>query len=487
MLLDEFEEKDDYTYYEEVIRHGLELHPGNPDLLVRLCQSLADQSQFESALKMTESIAGTKEQQLDLDKVRLECYFMLGHYDEIDVLLNARKNESYPDYHSELYEHIIDFEINECYITMAEKLLIEARKLYPKNQTFKSQLCTILESQRRFEEAITIIDELIDASPYSYEAWDHKGRLLALDSEFEKAVDAFDFALTCNQIPPREELDIRLLRSWALYMNKSYDKAIESYQEIDLQNRTIRQESVPSLAECYFKTGHTEKGLELFRDYLAEFDKFDQVSTYINYTQCLAGMDLQDEICKQLEAAFDYYPDEELLSCLLIQHYVELHPTDMANIQRMINRLITQLTKNEMLFDEELTLDQLLVTGYQLFKHCGPAQAIHFFNKLIDIYGFTSPDIYLYIAMIYVETDDEANALKYVELAKKCTNPDNNMICVPLGMNDESENVPIDLDDLSEMIRTKFEYNESMRDAMKRKDVSDKLVDDFLKNKDNKN
>ena len=61
------------------------------------------------------------------------------------------------------------------------------------------------------------------------------------------------------------------------------------------------------------------------------------------------------------------------------------------------------------------------------------------------------------------------------------------MISVPLGMNDETENVPIDLDDLSEMIRTKFEYNESMRDAMKRKDVSDKLVDDFLKNKDNKN
>ena len=61
-----------------------------------------------------------------------------------------------------------------------------------------------------YEKAIEYNNLLLDIDPYSYDGWVNIGKLYSMNEQHDKAVDAFDFALTVN------EGDVSVLKMKAL-------------------------------------------------------------------------------------------------------------------------------------------------------------------------------------------------------------------------------------------------------------------------------
>ncbi len=109
--------------------------------------------------------------------------------------------------------------------------------LFPDNLILKNELCYILETEGDVPRAIELCNELIDKNPFSYEYWFTLGRLHSMVGDYEKAIEAFDFALTCDD----SDTELKILKAYCLYMNESYEKAIEEYQEIEGDEEVMRR------------------------------------------------------------------------------------------------------------------------------------------------------------------------------------------------------------------------------------------------------
>ncbi len=126
--------------------------------------------------------------------------------------------------------------------------------LFPDNLILKNELCYILEAEGNVLQAIELCDELIDRNPFSYEYWFTLGRLQSMVGDYEKAIEAFDFALTCDD----SDMELKILKAYCLYMNESYERAIEEYQEIEGDEEVVRR-IAPLMAECFMKLERYEE------------------------------------------------------------------------------------------------------------------------------------------------------------------------------------------------------------------------------------
>ncbi len=476
-LLDSFEEQDDYTYYDEVLKLGLQLHPQNQELTIRLCDSLVEKEQFSDALEMMNSI---NYEHIDLDKLRLECLFMLGKFDLMNELLRKRSNEKC-DYMAELFDYIIPVAIDEEYYVKAEQLLQDAMAMFPDNLSFKTHYRYVLEALKKYDEAIVICNELIDKDPYSSEQWDSLGRLYSLTQQFDKAIEAFEFALTCEQDSPAEEREIKMLHAFCLYMNKSYEKAIDAYMEFDLENEAIKKEVLPMLAECYIRMDQIETGYELLRSYLQIFDSFDDPNYYMHFIRCAMELGHEEEGRREVENAARFHPDDLALLSMLLLIYIGEQETEKA--EKLYHRILDLLKGS--VFLDSVVIDNLINTGVFLIKNEDTEMALELFLQLIELNPNTYPELYVYVSMIHMEKGDISESLRYAKLAEMCQN--NEEMLDRKITDDELENIQLDMQTFIDLIHAKIpEIQLTNRDA-KNHNVSKALVYEFLNNKDNKN
>ena len=224
-LLDSFEDSDDFTYYDEVLALGLKLHPYNTEIKIRQCRAYIFHEQYDKALTLIESIIEKDNQ--DLDMLRMECFIMKNRYDKVIEHIETLINDQC-EYLESIFEYIApllgDMEMN----TAAHDFVNRGLMIFPENLILLDELCYNLEIEGNIQEAIKISNRLIDKNPYSYEYWFTLGRLHSINGEFDKAIEAFDFALTCDN----SDDELKILKAYCHYMNENYEKAIELYQEM---------------------------------------------------------------------------------------------------------------------------------------------------------------------------------------------------------------------------------------------------------------
>ncbi len=309
-LLNSFEDSDDYTYYDEVLELGMKLHPGNMDLQMKYCRQLIFNEKYDEALAMIDSFGETDNP--DLDMLRMECYCPLGQYFEKVVPFLEAKIEASSEFTEGMFEYIATLLNDLDLLPAADHLINWGLKLYPDNQILKDEYCFTLESENKIPEAIAVCNELIDKNPFSYDYWFMLGRLYSLSGDYEKAIDAFDFALTCDDSSD----ELKLLRAYCLYMNDSFEKALEAYEELAV-NPVIRNQTKLLMAECYIQLDAYEKAYTILHDVIEENDPvtYKDYTIYSSYIKCCIETDHREEIVAVLEQAIERFPDNlELLS-----------------------------------------------------------------------------------------------------------------------------------------------------------------------------
>jgi tetratricopeptide (TPR) repeat protein len=299
-LLDSLEELSDYSLYDEVLVLGLRLHPGDTALQIRKCRQLLLNDDVDEALALIRQIGENGNP--DLDALELECYIYLSDYAkviELTEILIAR-NVDYLDF---IFEYITpalnDMEMFEEAVAYAEKGL----RLFPDSIILKEELCFSLENTEDFDRAIAICNELIDLKPYSFEEWFSLGRLYSYKGNFESAIEAFDFAIACDD----SVLDLNLLLAYCLCKNGNYTRSLDICKEA-LSDEAYRERAIMLMTECLIKMNDHETAYKLLKDLINE-SRDTSVYVYIQLVGCCIEMERLEEAFDALRKAHSLDPD----------------------------------------------------------------------------------------------------------------------------------------------------------------------------------
>lgn len=393
-ILDSFEESDDYTYYDEVLALGLKLHPGNNNLHIKQGRLLVYNEDYDAALALIETIAETEN--LDLDILRIECYCMQDRYDKVKEYTEMLVNNDC-EYLEDIFEYIVPILSDIDMTEEAMDYIDRGLKMFPDNLILKDELCYNLEDAGQIGKAIEVCNELIDKNPYSYEYWFTLGRLYSMSAEYDKAIEAFDFALTCDDT----DVELKILRAYCLYMNESYDKAIEVYIETQTENPEAINRIKPLLAECYMKLGRYDEAFILLKEYLYSDVVHEEPSAFINYLHCCGQHDDVAEYTKALNRAIDLFPNNIRILSLLAIAYMENKADDLADLTTEM--LFRQVELEEEDLEEECS--SLLQTGQYLFIKKDYKNSLKYYNKVLELYP-EMPFIHIHLALAYLITGD---------------------------------------------------------------------------------
>lgn len=392
-LLDSFEESDNYTYFGEVLALGLRLHPGNIDLQIRQCRFYVYKEDYDSALTLIDSIAETDSQELDL--LRLECFCMLDQYNKIvEYTEDIAARDC--DYLELAFEYIApllsDMEMNK----EARDYIERGIALFPDNITLKDELCYNLEVEGNIDGAITICNELIDKDPYSHDYWFSLGRLYSIKAEFDKAIEAFDFALTCDDSDP----ELKILKAYCLYMNENYEKALEVYKDIEFDSE-MTERIKPLMAECYIKLEDYEGTYNMLKDIIGKEATANEPTAYINYIRCCTETERDREASKTLLKAVELFPSNVRVLSLLALTYVE-NGEDKLAIETT-ERLFHILDQGIDCQPEDY--ESLFHAGQFLYMKGNIEKALKYYKKVLEV-NPDMPYMHLHMAMAYLAKGD---------------------------------------------------------------------------------
>ncbi len=351
-ILESLECSDDYSHYEAILALGLRLHPGSTNLRFRQCKFLVYNEKYNEALDLIESISDTED--LELDLLRLECYCALDQYHKVVSYLETHLDDK--EALVEVFEYVApmlnDMDMNE----EASDFIQRGLKLFPNNLILKDEKCANLEALGDIEGAIKVCNELIDENPFSEEYWSALGRLYSIAGEFEQAIEAFDFALTCNG----SNMDLKMLQGYCLYMNGSYKKAEEIYSELLTSNDKLDLRVIPFLAECHFKQNNFKESYILLEKYLNKIDPDEEVEFNIYFYYLCSALSLKkkkEEIAPVLSKAIELYPNNAQL--LLIQTILCIDEGD----EEGADRLLSNISKNGYflpMFEKKETMEDFI-------------------------------------------------------------------------------------------------------------------------------
>ncbi|MDR2140173.1 MAG: tetratricopeptide repeat protein [Tannerella sp.] len=313
-LLDHFEEADDFDHYEKVLELGQKLHPENQDIKIRTCRAFIYREEYDTALRAIERIGDPEDMELNL--LKMECFCALDRFDEVRAFVEAKQEENSEEL-EEIFEYLAPVmnELNR--FDEAAALLQHGLALFPDNLILKEEYCYYLEMQGQPQQALAICNELIDADPYSVDYWYMQGRLCLTQGDYDKAVDALDFALACDD----SDVEIKVMKAYCLFMNEHYEKAIDVYLEL-LSEGHCNQEIQPCLAECYMKSEHFEQAYTIFKELIEDTDIARGLMLYKNYIRCCLETGRESEASKILPEMATRFPEDLLL--LTLQAFVHL-------------------------------------------------------------------------------------------------------------------------------------------------------------------
>lgn len=456
-MLNGFESSGKLEYYDEVLTLGLRLHPESNNLKVKKCQQYIIEEDFKSALSLIERMGEDVHE--DIPFFLIDCYCGLKEYGKIKAYTEKMIRKNF-DQLETLFEYTAPLLNDMEMLTEAREYIDWGLKLYPDSLILKEELCYILETEGEVQRAIEVYNEIIDNNPYDFENWLNIGRLYVMNSDFGKAIEAFDFALTCDE----SNKELKFLKAYCLFMNESYEKAIEAYKEIAADSEKGMTNRIKLLiAESYIKLENFQSAYELYHEIVQSNEANKDISIQMNYVQCCLETEHTEDALTFLNKQLEENPDNVRLLGLLSLAYTESGDDEKA--RETANHLSQIMDwKKE---DERLTgndLETLFQTGRQFHLRGDLDNALKYYQQIIEI-DPEMPYIHLHLAALYMAKGDLEMFEKHAKLTTS------------IEIEEFANNPEFDFSDDDTM--DELPENDSF--------LIEKLVKDFLNNKGNNN
>ena len=478
-MLDYLEETNNLRYYDEVLALGLKLHPFHEDLQIRRCRKLLYDGYTQEALQQTNELQLPGNPEVEI--LRVQCYATLNDFKSVrKVIMELEKTD----------HHALEIVLEELVILLDDRDLFQQSKpyltwgleLFPDNLVLQEELCYVYESEGKYTEAIQIANKLIDRHPFANEYWFMLGRLYLINHEYEKAVEACDFAQTCDP-EAAQDADLQMLKIYGLYLNESYEKVLEVYEECN-KSSTNLDRLLPMIAECYLRMGNRDKCIELMQDYNNE--GHDPSENFLSVFRVCLELGQKEGAVRSLMQAYEQFPQDLRVLCLLTTYYIEENELEKA--MHFFDEIVEVIRTCPLTKEDASVLHQ---AGQALCLVGKAKEAIILFDKAFEV----DPDIpnqEIYYSFAYAKIGDMKQFSSYLNEAVDEEEEANDVLD---DLDDSYDLQDLEEDEALDGRETPSGQKQmlSMKDLLvpMTKESSQQLIKDliqqFLANKDNKN
>jgi|APTNR8051073442_1049403.scaffolds.fasta_scaffold00281_39 tetratricopeptide (TPR) repeat protein len=237
----------------ETVDHALNCHGYSTDLHLKKAQLLIEGHKETLALQVLEQAAvfDPAEPGITLMKAEALCY--LNRYEEALELLENLKTEADATGLSDIYMiEALVYETQEEYERMFYALRA-ALQADLANQDALEKLGLCMELSRKYQESIPLYEQVLDHDPYAYMAWYNLGHAHAYFSNYEEAIEAYEFAIAIND---RCEFAFRDCADLCFEL-KQYPKALRYYLEI-AELSEPDSDLMLHIGQCYQETAQND-------------------------------------------------------------------------------------------------------------------------------------------------------------------------------------------------------------------------------------
>lgn len=221
-IADEYISGQRFDDAQEVINYGLELHPGNTDLLIVQGYLYLDLSELQKAKQVACSITETYNPEVTL--LKAEILLTEGKLDEADALLESIEDKDSLNVVVGISELLLSMGYSQKALPWLTEPKIMER--YKEDYDFLTTLAECYRCCGQFYEAIPIFNKLIDMNPYSPYNWTCLAKCYFVMEEYEKTVEACDFALAADE----NYGDAHSMKGHSLFYLGNEEEAIREYR-----------------------------------------------------------------------------------------------------------------------------------------------------------------------------------------------------------------------------------------------------------------
>lgn len=216
---------------EYAMRQALLMHPEDPHILLHKAVRLKQAGKWSEAMAIIDALP--IQDDIDVLFVRAEKAMSELHYEEASQLFTTilqLSSDAVDDIGQPLPQSDILLDAGQYFIDYGSPLYaIEyLRRIQPQDAEYAKAQMEIAEAYFEMgnaDAAITTLDHLLDAQPYTIEAWTQLAEIAFDVRRYDKSAEAADYALA---IDGNDQKALRI-RAFVAIENAQYDKAVQLY------------------------------------------------------------------------------------------------------------------------------------------------------------------------------------------------------------------------------------------------------------------
>lgn len=198
-LLEYYNEKEKSGIVEEILEVALSQHPTSAALLIQLANHQFENDKVDEALETLDKTALVDAGEIEQYYLKAEILAFKREHQQAQIELDkalAYANEL--DFYDILLHRANVYE-DEGNFDETFEVLKDALMLNPKGRDALDRMWLTVELSEKYDESIILHNKLLDKDAYSFQSWFNLGHAHFCKKEYEKAVEAYDFAFTINE------------------------------------------------------------------------------------------------------------------------------------------------------------------------------------------------------------------------------------------------------------------------------------------------
>lgn len=288
---------------EAALDYAIRLHPDNLDALIFKARARLINGHLNEAIVISESITD----QNDREVLFLKAELALAdnrHRQANDIFRALIEAESYQ---ADTYTDIIDLLVDNKQTDIANDWVDEAMTRHPNNKSLLESSAYNYTQQERYDEAIALYNQLLDADAYSTLYWEELGKIYFQREEYDKAIEAFEFAIAINS----DECYYSMYAAANCYFNLGNYSRAEEYYLIIHQKYPETVDPLFHMGMCRVNMGDDDKALEYFTEALTTIpeDSEEQAQIYSQLSLIFSRKEQHEKAIAYINEALKIYPD----------------------------------------------------------------------------------------------------------------------------------------------------------------------------------
>lgn len=280
-IIDFYQGEFNYAFAVEAADFALRQFSFSTEFYIRKAQLLIHANREQEAFSALDQAEIFGAGDLDIQLLRAEALGQLDLFEDALQLLHNLKDS----YSGEDLSNIYFYEAVSYYKAGEQERMFYALKtaleIYPENEDALRHLYINVELSRKHREVIEVCENVIERHPYSAFAWYQKGSAHYFLSEYDEAIDAYEYAYTINEgfeLAYRECAEVCM-------ETKQYQRALKCYAEV-MNHISPDDQLFLNVGICYKELGYGGIAKTFFEKSIEENEEFDE--PYYQLGECFA-------------------------------------------------------------------------------------------------------------------------------------------------------------------------------------------------------